>query len=348
MRRAIAVLVLLAMPLSVASGESAITRRDGFLTIWQSLRRPVQPTRDQAFVDVPEESKGFAEITYAKVRGILDDEERFLPDDPLTPHEALVWLLRTRNVDEPDAIEPSTLSGYLLRYALTDLPMASMTEDDLLSVMRKLDTVLSEEEHEVSLYAEEFHGLRTAFGETFDMHALTAAHRTYPHNTVVRVTNVANGKSVVVRINDRGPFVPGRDMDLSLAAFTSIADRSLGVIRARLERLGDATLFDPCAGRLAGRSLGEGRYQERLTRGVRLRRGIPHVFKLGDTLTVGANRPFVVRSIRYPDTVLNAVQDWILPSEQFTFKPSLPGDYLFRLGTLHGRHRILTMRVVEC
>jgi len=69
-----------------------------------------------------------------------------------------------------------------------------------------------------SYYADEFHGRTTSNGETYDMNALTAAHRTLPFNSRVRVTNRENGKSVVVRINDRGPFKGDRVIDLSLAA----------------------------------------------------------------------------------------------------------------------------------
>ena len=69
-----------------------------------------------------------------------------------------------------------------------------------------------------SYYADQFHGRRTASGERFDMGALTAAHRTLPFGSKVRVTNPANGKSVVVRINDRGPFTRGRTIDVSRAA----------------------------------------------------------------------------------------------------------------------------------
>lgn len=69
-----------------------------------------------------------------------------------------------------------------------------------------------------SYYASQFHGRRTASGERFDMGAMTAAHRTLPFGTKVRVTNPANGKSVVVRINDRGPFHKGRLIDVSHAA----------------------------------------------------------------------------------------------------------------------------------
>ena len=69
-----------------------------------------------------------------------------------------------------------------------------------------------------SYYGRKFDGRRTASGETFDMHELTAAHRTLPFGSKVRVTNSANGRSVVVRINDRGPFHGGRLIDVSRAA----------------------------------------------------------------------------------------------------------------------------------
>jgi len=69
-----------------------------------------------------------------------------------------------------------------------------------------------------SYYANKFHGRRTANGESFDNGAMTAAHRTLPFGSIVRVTNPANGRSVVVRINDRGPFTRGRMIDVSRAA----------------------------------------------------------------------------------------------------------------------------------
>jgi rare lipoprotein A len=80
----------------------------------------------------------------------------------------------------------------------------------------------------------------TANGETFAPTALTAAHKTLPFNSMVRVTNVANNKSVVVRINDRGPFVAGRCLGLSTAAFSSIASLSAGTANVRYEVLGPA------------------------------------------------------------------------------------------------------------
>ncbi|GAA3765329.1 septal ring lytic transglycosylase RlpA family protein [Salinactinospora qingdaonensis] len=79
---------------------------------------------------------------------------------------------------------------------------------------------------EASMYGQ---GQQTASGEYFDPSAMTAAHKTLPFDTMVRVTNTANGKSVTVRINDRGPYIPGRCIDLSTAAFEQIAPLSAGV-----------------------------------------------------------------------------------------------------------------------
>lgn len=81
--------------------------------------------------------------------------------------------------------------------------------------------LFSHEEFErgvASWYGDHFHGRRTANGEIYDMHKLTAAHQTLPFNTIVEVENETNGLRVLVRINDRGPFIGGRIIDLSLAA----------------------------------------------------------------------------------------------------------------------------------
>ncbi|MET8352796.1 MULTISPECIES: septal ring lytic transglycosylase RlpA family protein [unclassified Micromonospora] len=81
-------------------------------------------------------------------------------------------------------------------------------------------------------------GQLTANGESFNPNELTAAHKTLPFNTKVRVTNPASGKSVVVRINDRGPFIDGRCLDLSRAAFATIASVDVGALTVRYEVLG--------------------------------------------------------------------------------------------------------------
>jgi rare lipoprotein A len=85
-----------------------------------------------------------------------------------------------------------------------------------------------------SWYGEPFHGRRTASGEVYDMEAMTAAHRTLPLGTVVRVDNRDNRRSVVVRINDRGPFVRGRIIDLSRAAARRLDMLGPGTARVRV------------------------------------------------------------------------------------------------------------------
>ncbi|TGP39848.1 septal ring lytic transglycosylase RlpA family protein [bacterium M00.F.Ca.ET.228.01.1.1] len=88
-----------------------------------------------------------------------------------------------------------------------------------------------------SWYGKIFQGRRTASGERYDMHALTAAHRTLPLGACVRVTSLARMRSVVVRINDRGPFVRGRIIDLSYAAAEALGVRGAGSAQVRLEHI---------------------------------------------------------------------------------------------------------------
>ncbi len=89
-----------------------------------------------------------------------------------------------------------------------------------------------------SWYGGKFHGRKTSSGETYDMHGMTAAHKTLPLGTVVRVENLSNGKSTVVRINDRGPFVRGRIIDLSYTAAKEIDLVKPGVADVRITALG--------------------------------------------------------------------------------------------------------------
>ena len=102
------------------------------------------------------------------------------------------------------------------------------------------------EEGNASWYGEPFHGRRASNGEIYDMYKLTAAHRTLPFETIVRVTNVNNGKSTVVRITDRGPFIENRIIDLSLAAAREIDSVGPGVVPVRVEVLSPG--IDPTSG----------------------------------------------------------------------------------------------------
>ncbi len=328
----------------------AVSRADGFVLIWRSTSRPAEKTHEKPYADVPKSHAGFAEITYAKARGLLDDsQERFYPDAPMTPSDALRWIFRTRSVEPldlngdrmlsklPDATQvPSLAAHYGISY---DTEAASITREELLKFMRLIDDKLESEEHEVSLYSEKFHGKGTAFGETFDMYAMTAAHRTFPGNTLVKVTNIENGKTVTVRINDRGPYVQGRDMDLSLGAFTTIAERSKGKIMTTFERLGDAHQVLRCH---------DDRFQRRIVKDVILNPGIPHNFPLGSLLRLSSESPFVVRDVIYPDGTHTGVQTWVTAGETFEMEPSITGLYRFKMGTKTGRMREMRMEVLDC
>ena len=88
---------------------------------------------------------------------------------------------------------------------------------------------------DASYYSDTLHGKKTASGEPYDRGALTAAHKTWKLGTMVRVTNVENGKSIVVRINDRGPYAKGRIIDLSRAAAEKLDFIKKGVTKVKLE-----------------------------------------------------------------------------------------------------------------
>ena len=88
-----------------------------------------------------------------------------------------------------------------------------------------------------SWYGSKFHGRLTASGEKYNMYKMTAAHKTLPMQTMLKVTNKANGKSVIVRVNDRGPFVKNRMIDVSKAAAQKLAMTGSGVTRVKIEVL---------------------------------------------------------------------------------------------------------------
>ncbi|NPV44196.1 MAG: septal ring lytic transglycosylase RlpA family protein [Firmicutes bacterium] len=102
---------------------------------------------------------------------------------------------------------------------------------------RIIETTNREFEAVASWYGPGFHGKRTASGEVYNQYELTAAHRTLPFGTRVRVTNTINNKSTVVRINDRGPYIPGRGLDISYGAAKEIGLLEAGITRVKIEIL---------------------------------------------------------------------------------------------------------------
>lgn len=91
-----------------------------------------------------------------------------------------------------------------------------------------------------SWYGDDFHGRKTANGEVFDMHAFTGAHKTLPLPSLVKVTNLSNNKSIIVRVNDRGPYHGGRLIDMSRAAANALGYRGKGLTKVRVEYFGEA------------------------------------------------------------------------------------------------------------
>ena len=122
---------------------------------------------------------------------------------------------------------PSTeVGGARSTSATAPTPVASTDEG------RQLET------GQASWYGKRYHGRTTASGAPFDMNAMTAAHKTLPFGTKVKVTNVANGREVTVTINDRGPFVAGRIIDLSRGAAAKLGFLDAGVTEVRVEVTG--------------------------------------------------------------------------------------------------------------
>jgi Lytic transglycolase len=117
-----------------------------------------------------------------------------------------------------------------LRIALDLEPFTLVEAQSLMYDLTRTETTL---EGSASWYGPRFHGRLTAAGETFDQNAMTAAHPSLPFNTYLKVTNLSNGKSVVVRINDRGPYVGQRSLDLSREAAQCLNSDRLGVVPYR-------------------------------------------------------------------------------------------------------------------
>jgi rare lipoprotein A len=150
---------------------------------------------------------------------------------------------------------PLVLSGLLLagcasspRFATRSTPPAAKSEEakpdpgsndpkPAQPVPNTTGKILLTLEGVASYYADEYHGKQTSNGEVFNMNDLTAAHRTFPFGTRVRVTNLENKKVVVVRVNDRGPFKEGRIIDLSLEAAKELDLIRNGTAKVKLEVL---------------------------------------------------------------------------------------------------------------
>ncbi|WP_324626204.1 septal ring lytic transglycosylase RlpA family protein [Acinetobacter sp. MD2(2019)] len=156
---------------------------------------------------------------------------------------------RVINKDVKQTNRLSTLNGLSITERSGDTirrqTLAAKVEvpEDEPSVIDRLNTVASNTVRRfsqtgiASWYGRQFHGRKTASGDTFDMNALTAAHRSLPLNCYIRVTNKDNGRSVVVKVNDRGPFHGNRVLDLSFAAAKQIGLTNSGTAKVSIERV---------------------------------------------------------------------------------------------------------------
>lgn len=216
----------------------------------------IQP--QEVFLDVNSEAWYGKFVIKAKNLGIVKgdaDTGLFRPGDTVNLAEALKILLITnhKKVTEPSDnpytdVPANAWYAPYFEYAqgarLLDqsaneavLPSTPITRGLLAELMYRLSqSTYIQPDGEASYYGEKFHGKTTASGAIFDASGFTAAHRTYPFGTWLKVTNAANGKSVIVEVNDRGPYAgENRIIDLSKAAFEAISPLSRGIIEVAVE-----------------------------------------------------------------------------------------------------------------
>lgn len=136
-----------------------------------------------------------------------------------------------------------TAASALAQEADSESPTAPVEEAEI----KPAAPATSERVGLAAYYHSDFHGRRTANGETFDHNGLTAAHKTLPFGTLVRVVNLRNNKSVVVRVNDRGPMQPDRVIDLTRRAATALGFIHQGMTRVALEILPAGSAKQPTA-----------------------------------------------------------------------------------------------------
>lgn len=147
----------------------------------------------------------------------------------------------------PKGMKGSTCCGPIsLKWALLLLLILIIVGAFLSSCAKKTATrPVYSKTGKASWYGPGFHGRKTANGERYNQNAMTAAHKSLPFNTKVRVTNLENNKEVVVRINDRGPYIRGRIIDLSKKAAKMLAMLSSGTAKVRVETLEKMEVIRP-------------------------------------------------------------------------------------------------------
>ncbi|MDX9970741.1 MAG: septal ring lytic transglycosylase RlpA family protein [Candidatus Gracilibacteria bacterium] len=212
------------------------------------------------FIDTPFDAWYTPYIAIAKEKGIIKGHEdgTFKPEQTINLVEALkIYLECYENINYPevfknhfaDVDENAWYSKYL-RYAdekdMIEIypsnkiyPFANQNRGDIAGMIYRHIMGMGGgfEFGKATFYGKAVQGHYTASGEIFDLNNYTAAHKTLPFGSIVRVTNLANGKSIEVKITDRGPYGPGRIIDLTEAAFSDIAWLGTGVIHVQMEVL---------------------------------------------------------------------------------------------------------------
>lgn len=217
---------------------------------------------ENPFIDVPNDQWYFPYVLTAYQKKIISgyEDKSFMPDKKVNLAEGLAMVIRTldltpdlkNNIDlsEAPAVDVQIDSWYapyialaMEKFALFQssngevFPRDPLLRGQLANILyRFLDRESSLVEYgNASFYAGRFQGQRTAFGNSFNNEMLTAAHRKLPFGSLVEVTNLYNGKTVKVEIDDRGPYVPGRIIDLSRSAFETLDYLGRGVIQVKIE-----------------------------------------------------------------------------------------------------------------
>lgn len=189
-------------------------------------------------------SLGLSAVTFAQAEMVQSSS--FLSDEANTPNLAARVLSKdstnfNSHFNKLNSLSISERSGDEVRRQTIAAKIEVPKEEP--SVIEKLNTVASNTVRKfsqngvASWYGRQFHGRKTASGERFDMNALTAAHRSLPLNCYIRVTNKNNGKSVIVKVNDRGPFHGNRVLDLSYGAAKRIGLTDAGTTNVNIERV---------------------------------------------------------------------------------------------------------------
>lgn len=207
------------------------------------------------FIDTPASAWYTKYLVAAKNNGIIDgyDDNSYRPSQTINLAETLkIYLESHENLaypitedwlfnDTPITDWYTKYTAYAASRGMLDIwstnniyPAQEMTRGYLAEIIyRKMKFKEGYKFGKATYYGAAVQGNGTASGETFDMYQMTAAHKTLPFGTIVEVTNLANGKSVQVRITDRGPYGPGRVIDLTTAAFQAIGSTSAGIINVQ-------------------------------------------------------------------------------------------------------------------